>query len=246
MDYWWREGIKVFGLSKTFKKAKEFVSLGGMTMKKKKLSFSGNHVTVLLLIVALTLVSLNYLQTMNLMVEIEGQGTTGAFASGDTRVVPREGALPILEFSDFQCPFCGRAYPAVKQLLDKYGDQIDFQYKHFPLRNIHPDAQKAAEAAECARDQGQFFLYHDALFQTQVNLQVSALKELAQKLELDVVKFSKCLDSGEKADLIEADLQEGIQKGVSGTPTFFIGDEKIGGAVPFETLDAAVQRQLAR
>lgn len=223
------------------------MSYWGMCMaEKKKTKFlDDNKVTVFLLIIALVLVSFNYLQTMNLLVKVDSLNTvpllkgTGAITGG-----VGAGELTVVEFSDFQCPFCGRAAPAVRQLREKYGDKINFVYKHFPLRSIHPDAQKAAEAAECARDQGQFEAYHDALFANQNGLGIFALKEVAAELGLATVKFNNCLDSNEKADIVEKDFQEGLAKGVTGTPTFFVGDERIGGAVPFETLDAAVQRQL--
>jgi len=223
------------------------MSYWGMYMaEKKKTKFlDDNKVTVFLLIIALVLVSFNYLQTMNLLVKVDSLNTipvlkgTGAITGG-----VGAGELTVVEFSDFQCPFCGRAAPVVRQLREKYGDKINFEYKHFPLRSIHPDAQKAAEAAECARDQGQFEVYHDALFANQNGLGISALKEVAAELGLATVKFNNCLDSNEKTDIVEKDFQDGLAKGVTGTPTFFVGDERIGGAVPFETLDAAVQRQL--
>lgn len=201
-----------------------------------------NNLTIFLLVIALVLVSFNYIQTMGLMVELDSipvNRGTGAVTA------PAEGALTVVEFSDFQCPYCSRAAPEAKRLREKYGDSIDFQYKHFPLRSIHAQAQKAAEASECARDQGLFEVYHDGLFATQTNLGISALKKLAQQLQLDTVAFNDCLDSGDKATIVEKDFQEGVALGVTGTPTFFIGGEKIGGAVPFATLDAAVRKQLS-
>ena len=218
-----------------------------MGKEKKGWRISGNNLTVGLLIIALALVSFNYLQTMNLMVQLDEfsnpvLGGTGA-VTGESYPVAADGALTVIEFSDFQCPFCSRASPVVKQLREKWGDQINFVYKHFPLRSIHPNAQKAAEAVECARDQGKFEMYHDALFASP-NLGDSTLRELAAKISLDPAQFNTCLDSGEKASIVESDLQEGIAKGVTGTPTFFVGSEKIGGAVPFATLDAAVARQI--
>ena len=215
--------------------------------KATSIRLDGNKITLVLLVIALVLVSFNYLQTMGLMAEINEMGIpiiSKGTSSVTGQVVAADGALTILEFSDFQCPFCGRAAPAVKQLREKYGNQINFVYKHFPLRNIHPQAQKAAEAVECAQDQGKFDMYHDGLFATQFDLSVNALKQLAGKIGLNQNIFDSCLDSGEKASIVERDLQEGLGKGVTGTPTFFIGNEQIGGAVPFSTLDEAVQRQL--
>jgi len=219
-----------------------------MSKEKKGWRISGNNLTVGLLIIALALVSFNYLQTMNLMIQLDEfnnpvLGGTGA-VTGESYPVAADAALTVIEFSDFQCPFCSRVSPAVKQLREKWGDQINFVYKHFPSRSIHPNAQKAAEAVECARDQGKFEMYHDALFASQTNLGDATLRELAEKINLDSVQFNTCLDSGEKASIVESDLQEGIAKGVTGPPTFFVGSEKIEGAVPFATLDAAVARQI--
>lgn len=151
--------------------------------------------------------------------------------------------IVIVEYSDFQCPFCARAYPTVNQILEEYGDKVEFVYKHFPLSN-HPLAPKAAEASECARDQGMFKEYHDKLFDTQ-QLEVTSLKKHAADLGLDTAEFNECLDSGEKADLVAADFREGQQKGVRGTPTFFINDYPVVGAQPYANFKAVIDKALA-
>lgn len=158
----------------------------------------------------------------------------------------QNGKIVIEEFSDFECPFCGRAFPTVEQVLHEYGDQVEFVYKHFPLTSIHPRAQKASEASECARDQGMFKEYHDKLFENQRALEISNLKQYAADLGLDTDKFNSCLDDGEKASIVNNDLQEGRQKGVSGTPTFFINGQKLVGAQPYSVFKAAIDQQLAK
>jgi protein-disulfide isomerase len=137
----------------------------------------------------------------------------------------------ILEYSDFECPYCARAVPVVNQLKEKYGSQIDVQFKHFPL-SFHPNAKKAAEASECARDQGKFWEYHDLLFANQQKLSVSDLKAHAQTLGLDTSTFAQCLDSNSKSALVEADMAAGTKAGVTGTPTFIIGGKQVVGAQP--------------
>lgn len=135
--------------------------------------------------------------------------------------------VKIVEFSDFQCPACGAAYPVTKQIMEEYGERVSLEYKHFPLTTIHAFAFKAAEASECANDQGKFWEYVDIAFTNQKDLRKKALKQYAEELGLDTEKFNDCLDSGAKAKYVTADFNEGIGKGVGGTPTFFINGEKL-------------------
>lgn len=163
----------------------------------------------------------------------DGPGANNAEANannGDT--------INIVEFSDFECPFCERAVPTVNALKAKYGDRLNLEFKHFPL-SFHPNAQKAAEASECARDQGKFWEYHDALFDGQ-KLSIADLKQHAVDLGLDTTKFNSCLDNGDKADVVTADFNEGRAKGVSGTPTFFVNGQKVVGAQPIEAFEAVI------
>lgn len=153
------------------------------------------------------------------------------------------GKVTMIEYSDFQCPFCGRAYPTIKQLEAQYGDQLEIVFKHFPL-SFHPFAQKASEAAECARDQDKFWEYHDILFTHQDNLAVSDLKKYAADLKLDTSKFNSCLDNDDKKDIVAADMAEGQKLGVTGTPTFFINGESIVGAQPITAFQTAIDKAL--
>jgi protein-disulfide isomerase len=154
-------------------------------------------------------------------------------------------AITIIEWSDFECSFCARAAPTVKQIKQTYGDKVNIIYKHFPL-SFHPNAQKAAEASECARDQGKFWEYHDVLFANQQALGVTSLKQYAVNLGLDASKFNSCLDSGEKAGVVARDMAEGQAFGVSGTPGFSVGGQLVSGAQPFSAFKTIIDQQLSQ
>lgn len=159
---------------------------------------------------------------------------------------PEDAAVTIIEFSDFQCPYCGRFFQqTLPQLVAQYGDRIRFVYRDFPLDQIHPNARNAAIAAECADDQGKFWEYHDVLFSNQQALGVADLKRYAEQLELDVAAFSECLDSQKHNDEVNADLRDGLQAGVTGTPTFFINGRRVVGAQPLQTFQALIDQALA-
>ncbi|MFC1690606.1 DsbA family protein [Nanoarchaeota archaeon] len=154
---------------------------------------------------------------------VSGEGALERGTNPDASVL-------VEEFSDFQCPFCKNGHAIVKQLLQIYGDDINVVFKHFPLSQMHPDAQLAAEATECARDQAKFWEMHDMLFANQYDLSRNNLKRYADSVGLDRQQFDKCLDSREKKDIVLADLNEGISRGVQGTPTFMVNGKPIPGA----------------
>ncbi len=159
---------------------------------------------------------------------------------------PESAPVTIVEFSDFQCPFCSRVIPTLDKVTETYGDQVRLVFRQFPLHSIHPQAQKAAEAALCADDQGKFWEMHDALFQNQSKLQVADLKSRAAELELDAAAFEKCLDSGQHADRVTADLEAGMAAGVTGTPAMFINGRFLSGAQPFEAISKVIDDELSR
>lgn len=170
-------------------------------------------------------------------------------ADDDPAIGAKNAQVTIIEFSDFECPFCGRALPTVKQVLKDYEGKVRVVYRDFPL-SFHPNAQKAAEAAECADDQGKFWEYHDKLFANQQALTVDNLKQYAKDLGLDAAKFNSCLDSGKYASEVQKDMAAGSAAGVSGTPTFFIGNDENGyqmivGAQPYAVIKAAIDAELA-
>ena len=157
---------------------------------------------------------------------------------------PADAPIVLVEFSDFQCPYCQQATETIARIVEQYGDQVRFIYKDYPLPN-HAEAFKAAEAGNCANDQGMFWELHDKMFQTQDGLDVAALKTYAIELGLDAEVFSTCLDEGQHAERVEGDLAVGREYGVSSTPTIFINGRTVMGAVPFETFDEIIQEELA-
>lgn len=155
------------------------------------------------------------------------------------------GNVTVLEFSDFQCPFCKQSYPIIEKLRQRYGDEIMIKYKHFPLP-MHEYAMDSAIASECARLQGKFWEYHNVLFENQNSLSTASLKKYAQKLNLDTEKFDSCLDNKETIAKVQKDFNEGNKLGVSGTPTFFINDKKIEGGMPYDQFVIAIDGVLGR
>jgi protein-disulfide isomerase len=158
---------------------------------------------------------------------------------------PAGAPITIVEFSDFQCPFCGRVNPALAKVRETYGDKVRIVFRQFPL-SIHPQAPKAAEASLCAADQGKFWEYHDALFADQQKLGVPDLKAKATALALDQAAFDACLDGGSKAAKVAKDMEDGTKAGVSGTPALFVNGRFLNGAVPFEELAKVIDDELAR
>jgi protein-disulfide isomerase len=165
-------------------------------------------------------------------------------ASAPVRGNP-DAPVTIVEFSDFQCPFCVRARPTVNRVREVYGDDVRWVFRHFPL-SFHQQAPKAGEAAACAGEQGSFWEMHDRLWDSSGQLQVADLKENAAGLGLDAEAFGECLDSGRYAALVEEDTAAGARLGVSGTPAFFINGRPLIGAQPFEAFAAVIDDELER
>ena len=153
--------------------------------------------------------------------------------------------ITIVEFSDFQCPFCLKAHATIQELLSKYGDTVKLAYRDFPLRQIHPDAHGAAEASRCAGEQGKFWEYHDLLFENQKDFGEETFQGYAEILELDAGVFTTCLESGKFQSQIQEDLQEGTRLGVTGTPGFFINGIPLTGAQPASVFEEIIDAELA-
>jgi protein-disulfide isomerase len=166
-----------------------------------------------------------------------------AAAEGATRG-PAGAPIELIEFSDFQCPYCLRANPTVKQVLSTYGDRIHFVYRNYPLPS-HPNARPAAEAAQCAAEQGQFWSYHDRLFGDPGKLADDDLKQSAAAIGLDAARFNACFDSHKYKARVEADTQAGNDAGVNGTPAFFINGRMLSGAQPFDEFKRVIDEELA-
>ena len=166
--------------------------------------------------------------------------TAGSPAQG-----PSNAPVEMVEFSDFQCPYCYRSFPTVKQVLTTYGTKVRFVYRNYPLPS-HPNARPAAEAAQCANEQGQFWAYHDRLFGDQSKLKDDDLKASAAALGMDAAKFNACFDSHKYKARVDADLQAGNEAGVNGTPAFFINGRLLSGAQPFDEFKKMIDEELAR
>ncbi len=158
---------------------------------------------------------------------------------------PKDAPVEIVEFSDFQCPYCGAASAMLKRLREEFGDQVRISFRQFPITSIHPQAAKAAEASLCAAEQGEFWDMHDSLFSDQEHLEVDRLKARARDLGLDGEAFDSCLDSGKYAKQVQEDLKAGLRAGVDGTPAFFVNGRPFNGAVPYERLAEAIREELA-
>lgn len=171
---------------------------------------------------------------------------TVASAAHDPVRGPASAPVEIVEFSDFQCPFCARVVPTLARLRDTFGDQIKIVFRDFPLTSIHPEAFQAAEAADCAREQDRFWEYHDRLFANQRALATADLKRHAAELGLDPATFDACLDEGRSRARVDEDLQAGQALGVSSTPAVFINGRHVAGAQPYEVFDAIIREELAR
>jgi protein-disulfide isomerase len=169
-----------------------------------------------------------------------------AVAADDAALGGANAPVTIVEFSDFQCPFCQRISPTLKQLRATYGDKIRIVWKDFPLTAIHPEAFKAAEAGNCAREQGKFWEYHDRLFANQQTLQPDALKTHAVAAGLEPAKFNACLDSGKYGARVQEHVTAGTQLGINSTPAVFINGRAVTGAQPYEVFASVIDDELER
>lgn len=152
---------------------------------------------------------------------------------------PDTAAITVVSYCDFECPYCGRAYPLIKRLLARLGDRLRFVFRHFPLTHKHPLAQQAAEATEAADAQGQFWAMHDLLFEHQDALEEGDLYIYAESLDLDVGRFERELVGRVHEQRVNRDVWSGRHSGVRGTPTFFINGSR---HTDEETLEQLVLR----
>jgi protein-disulfide isomerase len=156
---------------------------------------------------------------------------------------PKTAKVTLVEFADYECPYCQKVAPDMKKLMADLGDKVTFEYRDFPLP-MHARAEKAAEAARCANKQNKFWDFHDEIFHSK-ELDVDQLKAQARALKLDTAEFDKCLDTGEEAAAVEKDKKEGIRLGISGTPSFFINGHYLSGALDYAALRQVVEQQLS-
>ena len=233
--------------------------------KLKLLTWLVGFTLVLTLINSYSLVNINAKVDLSNILEAQGGSPSQAQPSqqGQVAQAPTRGEInvdddpmkgnanapvTIVEFSDFECPFCARFYSqTMKQLETEYIDtgKVKLIYRDFPL-GFHQNAQKAAEAGECADDQGKFWEMHDKIFENQPSLSVSSLKQWAGQIGLDTGEFNSCLDSGKHAGEVQDDFKEGASYGVSGTPSFFINGIQLVGAQPFSAFQQIIDSELAK
>ncbi len=158
--------------------------------------------------------------------------------SGDAPIIS------LVEYGDYQCPHCGRAYPIVKQIQEDLGDQLEFVFRNFPLSQMHEHAFRAAEAAELAGDQGHFWGMHDMLFENQDKLDEIHLIKYASDLGMDPEEFGIALASDAKTERVKSDFMSGVHSGVNGTPSFFINGFKYEGPWDYDDLKAALEEEM--
>lgn len=182
---------------------------------------------VLLVLVVLTLVVGGYFVTVN--------------SGGTSPLINSNRTVEMVEFSDFQCPYCAAVVPTVKQVLATYGDHVKFEYKNFP---VHTNAWKAAEAYEIASQYGKGMEYYNVLFANQNALDVDSLKKYARQVGIPGDEFDRLLDSGAMSKNISADQAEGERLGVTGTPTFFIDGRMLVGAQPYSEFEKIINEEL--
>ena len=154
--------------------------------------------------------------------------------------------VTIVEFSDFLCPFCKRVQATLDEIARRYGDKVRFVFRNFPIEQLHPGAQRAAEAARCAGEQGKFWPYHDVLFGKPARPGHEDLVAYAGEVGLDAQSFSSCLRSGKYAEAVQKDVNAGKQLGINGTPAFFVNGRAVVGAQPVETFVQVIEDELSR
>lgn len=163
---------------------------------------------------------------------------------GAPRLGPESAKIQIVEWSDFQCPFCGRVWPTLQQVRQEYGERVQVVFKHLPLR-IHPKAPAAHAAAEAAHRQGKFWEMHDRIFANQAEMAPEKYEAYATEIGLDLERFKKDVASAGVKQRIDADSKQAEEFGVSGTPSFFINGRYLSGAQPFEEFKKRIDAELA-
>ena len=157
---------------------------------------------------------------------------------------PADAPVTIVEFSDYQCPFCKRAEPALLEVLERYPDEVKLVYRHFPLDSIHPDARPASEAAACADEQGKFWPFHLLVFERTPELDADSLVAISTEVGLDVPAFETCVSERRFQTLVQEDFEAGSEAGVNGTPAFFINGILLSGARSLEDFVEVIEAEL--
>lgn len=163
----------------------------------------------------------------------------------DHRQGDPEAPCTLVEYGDYQCPSCGQAYPIVKRLQKHFGKRLAFVFRNFPLTQLHPFAEPAAETAEFAGAHHKFWEMHDLLYENQKRLSDQLLLQLPQQLNLDPDELAEALQSGQFEPRVKADFTAGVRSGVNGTPTFFVNGQRHDGSYDYESMVEAIEQVLA-
>jgi protein-disulfide isomerase len=165
----------------------------------------------------------------------------------DHAIGPAHAPVTVVEYGDFECPNCKQAAPAVKLLVERFAERVRFVFRHFPLEEVHPHALRAAEAAECAGGQGKFWPMHDLLFENQSHLKLEHLRHYAERLELDLARFTAEMDDEIYLQRVREHIATGRQSGARNTPTFFVNgsihDVSYGLHGLFDAVESALHRK---
>lgn len=208
--------------------------------------FKGWHITVI--VVAILFIGLGLIfysmvrKNVDSLKNQNGETASYIITTDDPYQGGVDAPIVIVEFSDFQCPYCFQSFPVMRELISLYGDQIKIIYRDFPLKSY---SQPAAEAGECAHEQGKFWEMHDKLFINQDDLRVSSLKQYASELGLNEPIFNECLDSGRYTSEVQEDLGDGLLAGVEGTPTFFINEREFKGSATIDDFKIIIDELIA-
>lgn len=168
-----------------------------------------------------------------------------ATASDDPSVGPADAKLTVVEFVDYQCPYCAEEASLVRELMNAYKDSVRFVIRDFPVQELHPDAVAGAEAAGCAQAQDKFWQMHDRLFSLKGQLPRADLDRAAEQSGLDMPVFAACMDTHARLDEIQGDAADGVNAGVRGTPTFFFNGRKAEGVIPRDVFETIIKRSLS-
>ncbi|HZZ41658.1 MAG TPA: thioredoxin domain-containing protein [Tepidisphaeraceae bacterium] len=168
-------------------------------------------------------------------------GLVIAISEKDHAQGPTDAPVTLVEYGDYECPYCGRAYPIVKKIQQEMGDKLRFVFRNFPLNTIHEHASQAAQAAEAAGGQGKFWEMHDILYEHQDELVDADLRQYALRIGVEIYRFEKEMSEAAYANRVRDDFRGGIRSGVNGTPTFFINGERYEGKLEYGALVEAVR-----
>ncbi len=224
--------------------------------KKWYKNWWGISVIVLAFLAILIILAISY-QFLVYFQELQNQGATSnvndlgtisfnqLVTDDDPSIGPDDAKIVIVEFADFECPYCYEASSIIRRIVSEYSDSVRYIYRDFPVPEYHPNAFLAAEAGECANDQNKFWIMHDKMFQNQDSLEEEDLKRYALEAGLNTEWFNRCLSTEVNTEEVQADILDGLKAGVNGTPTFIINGYQVSGVVPADTFREIIDTLLS-